>query len=140
MTVEHQIRMHGEQQIAYGTGFTPGETVTGTQLSAPFALGTQVANAQGEVSFTWRIPASTVLGVHRVELSGPESGSAFADFRVVAADAGIKGPRSTTPGGGLAVTGFEPGGVVPIALVVLAAGTVLLIASRRGWRTGRMRD
>ena len=43
----------GEKQTAVGTGFKPGESVTGVMTSEPIALGTKVADAQGTVTFTW---------------------------------------------------------------------------------------
>ena len=72
----------GEKQTAVGTGFKPGESVTGVMTSEPIALGTKVADAQGTVTFTWTIPSGTDLGTHAVTLTGATSGSVSASFQV----------------------------------------------------------
>ena len=99
----------GEKQTAIGTGFRPGEVVTGVMTSDPLALGTQVANAQGTVTFTWTIPADYDLGTHTVTLTGPTSGSIATTFKVVAT--------------GLATTGGEvQGGWIALAALLLMFG------------------
>ncbi|MGO4490423.1 choice-of-anchor G family protein [Microbacterium sp. 2RAF4] len=110
----------GQQQIAVGTGFKPGERVTGVMASDPVALGSQVANAQGTVTFTWTVPTATDLGPHTVTLTGATSGSVSASFQVVAS--------------GLATTGGQvQGGWIALAalLLVLGLGTMRLATSRR---------
>ena len=110
----------GQQQTAVGTGFKPGEKVTGVMASDPVALGSQVANAQGTVTFTWTVPTATDLGPHTVTLTGATSGSVSASFQVVAS--------------GLATTGGQvQGGWIALAalLLVLGLGTMRLATSRR---------
>ncbi|WP_050723299.1 choice-of-anchor G family protein [Microbacterium sp. GCS4] len=109
----------GDQQTAIGTGFQPGETVTGLMTSAPLALGSRIANAQGEVTFTWTIPADTDLGTHTVTLTGATSGAVSTTFQVVAS--------------GLATTG----GDVQTGWVALAA--LLLLMGLGAVRLGRRR-
>ena len=120
ITVKRATLERGQQQTAVGTGFEPGEVVTGLMNSAPLALGTQVADARGEVTFTWTIPASTDLGGHTVTLTGPESGSVIGTFQVVAD--GLAGTGSDVPAGWL-LLGFM--------LLVLGLGTTLVVRSRR---------
>ncbi len=110
----------GQQQTAVGTGFKPGEKVTGVMASDPVALGSQVANAQGTVTFTWTVPTATDLGPHTVTLTGATSGSVSASFQVVAS--------------GLATTGGQvQGGWIALAalLLVLGLGAMRLATSRR---------
>jgi hypothetical protein len=114
------VLQRGAQQTAVGTGFQPGETVTGLMTSAPVPLGTQVADAQGTVTFTWTIPSSSDLGTHTVTLTGATSGSVSATFQVVAS--------------GLATTGGQAqGGAVALAvlLLMLGLGALRLARSRR---------
>nr|WP_201468687.1 choice-of-anchor G family protein [Microbacterium hydrocarbonoxydans] len=109
-----------QEQTAIGTGFRPGEVVTGVMTSDPIALGTQVANAQGTVTFTWTIPADYDLGTHTVTLTGPTSGSIATTFQVVAK--------------GLATTGGDvQGGWIALAalLLMLGFGAIRFGRSRR---------
>ncbi|QTV80238.1 hypothetical protein KAE78_04205 [Microbacterium sp. NIBRBAC000506063] len=70
------VLQRGEVQTAIGTGFLPGEVVAGVMNSTPtIQLGTQVADADGEVTFVWTIPQSAALSTHTVTLTGEESGS-----------------------------------------------------------------
>jgi hypothetical protein len=120
IAIKYPVRERGTQQTAVGTGFTPGETVTGVMTSAPVALGSQVANAQGTVTFTWTIPSATDLGAHTVTLTGATSGSVSASFQVVAS--------------GLATTGGQvQGGWIALAalLLMLGVGAMRLARSRR---------
>ncbi|WP_345752250.1 choice-of-anchor G family protein [Microbacterium rhizophilus] len=120
MELEYDTRVYGEnqQQIAYGHGFQPGESVRGTMYSTPHDLGVQIADADGDVTFTWTIDSDHQVAVHRVELVGAESGSVDATFRIVA-------------GSGLAATGVDLGPLIPIALLILVAGAALMISKRR---------
>jgi hypothetical protein len=120
ITIKVPVLERGAQQTAIGTGFTPGEVVTGVMSSEPLALGTQVADAQGTVTFTWAVPASTDLGTHTVTLSGTTSGSVAASFQVVAS--------------GLATTGGDlPNGWIALGALMLlfGLGTALVARSKR---------
>ncbi|MFJ4998293.1 choice-of-anchor G family protein [Microbacterium sp. NPDC088619] len=120
ITIKVPVLERGEKQTAVGTGFTPGESVTGVMTSEPIALGTKVADAQGTVTFTWTIPSGTDLGTHAVTLTGATSGSVSASFQVVAS--------------GLATTGGEiQGGWIALAalLLMLGLGMTRIARSRR---------
>ncbi|KJL48573.1 hypothetical protein RS84_01334 [Microbacterium hydrocarbonoxydans] len=120
ITVKVPVLERGQQQTAVGTGFKPGEVVTGVMNSDPLALGTQVANAEGTVTFTWAIPAGTDLGTHTVTLTGAESGSVAGTFQVVA-----KGLATT---GGTAPNGWI---VLGALLLMFGLGTALVARSKR---------
>ncbi|MCL2317206.1 MAG: hypothetical protein FWC46_09015, partial [Actinomycetia bacterium] len=76
----------GAQASVTGTGFLPGEDVTATMYSDPYTIGTQPADSNGEVTFTWTVPAGTPAGAHTVELVGADSGTtASAPLTVQAA-------------------------------------------------------
>ncbi|MFC4223783.1 Ig-like domain-containing protein [Lysinibacter cavernae] len=122
VVLEHATRTPGQTQVATGTGFQPGEAVSATLRSTPVDLGTRVADANGTVSFTFALPGSIELGAHSVTLVGPRSGSISTSFSVVAAETGGNG--------GLEVTGAEAS-VGPIAVLLAAAGIVLLTFARR---------
>ncbi|WEF21602.1 choice-of-anchor G family protein [Microbacterium maritypicum] len=120
ITIKSPVLERGKQQTAVGTGFTPGETVTGVMTSDPLALGSQIANAQGTVTFTWTVPTAIDLGTHTVTLTGATSGSVSATFQLVAS--------------GLATTGgqLQSGWIALAALLLtLGLGTMRLARSRR---------
>ncbi|MGO1411486.1 MAG: LPXTG cell wall anchor domain-containing protein, partial [Microbacterium sp.] len=126
MELEHDVREHGQEQVAHGYGFQPGETVTGTMFSSPYALGSQVADDNGEVTFTWNVQSDAELGDHTVELAGATSGTVDDEFKVVAM-------AGTDSDGGdeLPATGVDMGGMLPIASLLLLAGIGIVVATRR---------
>jgi hypothetical protein len=115
----------GGQQTGHGTGFQPGEVVTGTQESTPLSLGTQVADADGDVTFTWTIRADETLGSHSFIVTGEQSGSASASFRVDAE-------------GSLPATGNDVGPIVVRALWIVGIGAIIVVATLQ-WRGARRR-
>ena len=120
ITIKVPVLERGERQTAVGTGFLPGESVSGVMSSEPIALGTQIADEDGTVTFTWTIPADTDLGTHTVTLTGVTSGSVAATFQVVAA--------------GLATTGgdVQTGWLALAALLLtLGLGVTRIARSRR---------
>ena len=120
ITIKVPVLERGERQTAVGTGFLPGESVSGVMSSEPIALGTQIADEDGTVTFTWTIPADTDLGTHTVTLTGVTSGSVAATFQVVAT--------------GLATTGgdVQTGWLALAALLLtLGLGVTRIARSRR---------
>jgi hypothetical protein len=114
----------GQVQTGTGTGFQPGETVAAEQRSIPRDLGTQSADADGQVTFTWTIRPDEAVGAHRFIVTGTESGSASVTFSVVAAAlpaTGSESARATTL----------------IALAVTFAGTALALFTGRHQRRSR---
>jgi hypothetical protein len=105
----------GQTETGHGSGFQPGETVTGTQQSTPLDLGTQVADADGNVTFSWTIRADETFGTHTFTITGAESGTASATFRVV--------------DGSLPPTGNEISSMLARALFALVIGVVLVAAT-----------
>ena len=116
----------GQVQTVIGTGFDEGETVAGTMFSDPADLGTQVADSDGEVTFTWTIADGTDLGAHSVTLEGTDSGSVSGDFRVVAA-----GAAGGAGGSMLPATGVDTGWAVPAGFALLLLGIAGYLLSRR---------
>ena len=116
--VVNPVLHRGDTQVTYGYGFAPGEVVTGTQTSAPLALGTQVADENGTVRFEWTIRSNEDLGQHGVTLTGNIRGTVTGTFQVVAE-------------GGLAATGAVVWPALAAGAMALAAGALLLIRRRR---------
>ncbi|MDR0366350.1 MAG: Ig-like domain-containing protein, partial [Bifidobacteriaceae bacterium] len=117
IAVTEPTRNEGDTQTVTGENFQPGEEVTAVMHSDPYVIGTTIADADGRVTFTWKIPAGTPDGVHTVELSGPLSGSVIQPFNVAM----------------LVFTGVS--GIVPTVGVaagaILAGWWLLLLAARR---------
>ncbi len=105
----------GETQVAFGTGFQPGETVNAVLRSEPVNLGVQIADANGSVTFTFTIPASIEAGAHSVTLSGLQSGSVSAEFSV-ATRLAVTGSSDQLGATGWATAGlFVLGGALALA-------------------------
>ena len=116
--------VQGQTVTFTGTGFTPGESVTGTVHSQPVNLGTVAADAQGNVSFTWNVPAGFAPGEHTVTLKGETSKRAVqATFTVVAAPA--------PPQDGLASTGTSTAGLWGGSLILVLLGAGVVLGNRR---------
>jgi hypothetical protein len=127
----------GDSITADGSGFVPGEPVTGTVFSTPMDLGTKDADAGGHVSFTFSV-RDLEPGKHRVVLSAP-SGSVTSYFTVAGTSAGDGGSSVTnvdqaaSAGDELAYTGSDlvvPAAVVGLLLVL--GGVTAVVIGRRG--------
>lgn len=106
-------------------------------------LGTRVADADGEVTFTWTVPASAGLGTHTFSLTAEGYPDQAATFEVVGAPTAPSAPGSpTAPAapadtaqpsgpGDLAGTGFDATLAGAAALLLLAGALVLLVARAR---------
>jgi LPXTG-motif cell wall-anchored protein len=134
--VQYPVIQRGQVQTGYGSGFQPGERVTGEQRSTPFSLGAQVADANGNVTFTWTIPANNELGVHRFVLTGELSGSVEVTFQVTAAPTqppSRPGTPQRPSSGYLPKTGSDTTEMLVLIGAVLAGvgGAAVLASSRR---------
>lgn len=112
-------------------GFEPGEDVVGTLFSTPRVLGTVVADDDGRVDFSFRVPADIEPGVHRLELVGQTSG------RTVAIDVEVLG---VTAPGTLPATGTGTGELVVAAMGLLILGAGLQRGSQRRTVGATVRD
>ncbi|MCL1906454.1 MAG: Ig-like domain-containing protein [Propionibacteriaceae bacterium] len=83
MSILHPSRMPGETQVVSGYHFRPGEEVRLVVTSDPLDLGTQIADADGTVTFTFNIPQNMSGGTHTATLTGPDSGEIAKTFQVV---------------------------------------------------------
>jgi hypothetical protein len=126
-----------EQQIVTGKNFQPGEVIQGTMHSDPLALGSKKADANGNVTITWQIPADTAAGTHHVELAGASSGLFEAEFEVVKAEepaTPTPSPSTTTarPATKLPFTGSAAStAVAGAAFGLVLAGLLLVLAAKR---------
>jgi len=116
------VRGTGEIQTVIGELFEPGETVSATVYSLPMSLGTQVADANGEVVFTFPVGADFELGGHYVDLIGSVSGNLPGDREFT---------RFTVLSTQLASTGPDSVWLVGLAMLLLLAGVGTRAVRRR---------
>lgn len=130
------MRGTGVTQVIYGTGFQPGESVSGTLHSTSIPLAATTADPSGNVSWNVPIGADFEVGSHSADLIGTVSGEVTAannhtQFTVLAA-AVPSGGSGSTGGTGLASTGSDLGWAPPALLALfIAGGGALLIARRK---------
>lgn len=115
----------GGQLAGTAGGFEPGEDVVATLYSTPRVLGTLAADAEGQVQFSFPVPADLEPGDHRLELVGQQSG------RTVSIDVEVLGVAVP---GTLPATGAGTGEQALAAVALLALGAALV---RRGHAVAR---
>src|SRR5690606_7569146 len=133
--IEYDTRYRGQVQIGYGSGYAPGTVVQGFMNSTPtIDLGTQVADANGEVTFRWTIPASAAIDTHTLSPEADGYATQSVSFRVLA-DVSAGGSGGSGRGGGsgsgrLPSTGADTTFLGAAALLLLAGGAVALGSAR----------
>lgn len=114
------IRQVGDQVTAFGSGFTPNGDVQMTLFSDPVDLGIAQADANGDIEFTFSIPAGTPNGMHTLVMTDLQSGAEVRLPIMVAA--------------GLVVTGVDSasvGALGTLATLLLIVGAALIARRRR---------
>ena len=112
------IRDRGGTVLVAGTGCTAGTTVPIT-LSGSGSVGSAVTDPSGAFSTSVTIPSSATPGSHTITVM---CGTIAQVLAVVV---------SATTTGTLPVTGNDPGALLVIAMLTIAAGSALLLSSRR---------
>lgn len=110
----------GATQTATASGFTPGETVSAVLHStSPVGVGTFIADAEGDVTAQFIVPADTEPGEHTLVLTGQSSSvTAEGTFTVASAS-----PAAVL--GALATTGSEANRLALSGLALLGLGAAL---------------
>ncbi|WP_433585092.1 MSCRAMM family protein [Microbacterium hydrocarbonoxydans] len=125
----------GGEIAVTGTNFTPGEVVAFELHSDPIALGSLIADGDGRLSGSLRIPATVPAGSHTLVALGAESAIEASIALQVTAATGTgtgSGSASTPPSRGAAATGLAstgaefPGGILVAGLFLALCGGVLL--------------
>jgi hypothetical protein len=126
VALEHPEVAAGDEESAAVRGYRPGEVVMAVQLPGATNLGSQIADSNGVVRFTWTIAESEPPGAHVFEATGEQPGTVSAGFLVVASDDD---------------SGMSPWLIALIvALVVAAIAGVVVFAYRRGRHEGDHHD
>lgn len=116
----------GKDITVSGTGFAPGAAIVFELRSDPIVLGTLIADADGVLQGSLRIPASAPAGTHTlVALSG---GVVLASATLsVTGPAEAGGGAAVTPGVQLANTGAEtPTAVIALGVLFTVLGGMLV--------------
>lgn len=154
--VGHEVIERLGTQSGAGSGLEPGTVVQGSMNSSPqIDLGTEVADADGNVAFTWQIPADAELGSHAFTLSAEGYVDQSVTFEVIAqTDGGGDGPGDDGSGddaaggdgsgddgsggddaaggdGRMPATGSEVAWLIAAAVLLVAAGLGVIVWRRR---------
>jgi LPXTG-motif cell wall-anchored protein len=110
-------------------GFNPGADVMFT-VDSTTTIGTATADGDGTASITWTIPNDFVLGDHAIAAAGDgctDPAQVEAEVTVVAAAAQTQTPTSGT----LPRTGGDFSYLLRIGIVLVAAGALVVLATRK---------
>ena len=120
----------GESQTFYASGFDEGETVVAMIQSTPLGLPAEIADADGNVQWTFDVPEGFELGMYIGTATSIDHGDqASAQFEVVAASAGGSGDGDAGAGAGegdLAATGANVTALIAATVLLLGAGAVMI--------------
>ncbi|MBM7820393.1 5-hydroxyisourate hydrolase-like protein (transthyretin family) [Cellulosimicrobium cellulans] len=144
--------LRGAEQTFVASGFEPGESVQAVINSEPLILPVATADASGQVSWTFVVPADFEVGPHTGTATSVDVGdSTVASFEVYLTPTGGDGPGSSGPGSGsgsthagngsgsdyLARTGTDDLGLFLVAaLLLVATGAVVRLRAHRARRAG----
>ncbi len=107
-----------------GTGFLPGEVVSGTVFSEPTDIGSVTADAHGNVSIGWIVPENFATGEHKIVLTGADSERTLVGiFNVLT--------TGQTGTGDLASTGTNTNALWAAASIMALLGAGIVIGNRR---------
>jgi uncharacterized repeat protein (TIGR02543 family) len=114
----------GARITVQGSGFVPGSSVELFAYSVPEALGTTIADADGEISVGVVVPAGLELGAHTIVARG---------FSADALDGGYGVAALAVVAPALSSTGVEGELLVPLfaALMLLVLGAAGIVYARR---------
>lgn len=125
----------GEDLVVTGDGFLPGSEVLGTMIGPdgdPIVdvRATATVAADGTFRLLIPVPSDAPCGVYTVTIEGT---APDGSPRTIAQEVTVDGCAAEDREGGgiLAVTGAQLGGILAVALAVLALGTLAVRSSRR---------
>lgn len=147
VVVSDSTLVPGEEFVVSSSGWLPGSTVTFTLFSEPTSLGSTTVDADTSFSATLEIPTSVAPGTHTVQISGasdegdPRVEELTVEVLAAGSDDGAAADDSTVDGvettaNELAFTGANLAGGLGLAAILLVAGAVTVVVSRR--RRGRV--
>jgi len=125
----------GDSITVTGGGFKSGEIVNGVVESDPVSVGSATADASGEMTLTFSLPAAVPAGSHTIKLTGATSAIAVSVPLTVSAAQVATTTTSTTVRTtttvGIVRSGTGSGDQAGLAFVLLAAGGALALIARQ---------
>jgi len=126
----------GDQLSVTASGYDPGAVVTFTLHSNPVVLGTATADASGDATLVFTLPPGTTPGLHTITATAVPEGDCdpavvSTDLQVDAATVTSASPATTTGSGTLPRTGSNVAELLQLALVLIAAGGLITLATRK---------
>lgn len=127
VAVNNSSGVAGEHVVATGTCPTPNEGVSFTFNHG--TAGTTQADPSGNYSFPFTVP-NVSPGTYTLTATCASGATASTSFTVEGAQ--VVAPPPVAPGGGgLAFTGAEIGGTLGLGAVLLVAGGLLVLSTRK---------
>jgi hyaluronoglucosaminidase len=131
----------GDQLTVTASGYPAGAVVTFTLHSTPVVLGSATATAGGVATLVFTLPAGTVPGLHTITANGVPSGECdplvSADLQVDAASV-VSPTTAAATTGTLPRTGTNSAELIQLALVLIAVGGLITLATRKRLHRARV--
>jgi titin len=128
----------GQEIVLVGRGFAPYSTVTLVIYSTPRVLGTVVADGDGNFEDPVRVPADLAAGVHTILATGVDpDGNVLSRALTFTLTGSQPSPTPTpppvvdNPPFGMPKTGQNIALVAGVGLLMIGAGTMMLLVRRR---------
>jgi hyaluronoglucosaminidase len=121
----------GQQLSVTASGYPTGSVVTFTLHSTPVVLGSATADASGNATLVFTLPVGTTPGLHQITANGVPLGECDPDVSTdLMVDAATVTTASVTTGT-LPRTGTNSAELVQVALVLIAVGGLITLATRK---------
>jgi len=124
----------GDHLTVTASGYPAGAMVTFVLHSTPVTLGTAQADSSGVATLVFVLPAGTVPGVHVITASGAPAGDCdpLVSTNVMVDAATVSSSAPATSGTGtLPRTGTNSAELFQLALVLIAVGGIITLATRK---------
>jgi len=130
----------GDQLTVTASGYPSGAVVTFTLHSNPVVLGSATATSGGVATLVFALPVGTAPGLHTITANGVPSGDCdplvSADLQVDAAS--VVAPTTVFVAGTLPRTGTNSAELIQLALVLIAVGGLITLATRKRLHRARV--
>ena len=138
VTMTKVTALPGDQLTVTATGYPAGAEVTFTLHSTPVVLGTVAADASGNATLVFTLPPGTTPGLHQITANGVPLGLCDPDVSANLMVDAASVTSTTTGAGTLPRTGTNSAELVQVALVLIAVGGLITLATRKRRQQSRL--